>query len=568
MLRALDIPYVALNPGASFRGLHDSLVNRLGNTRPKMLLCLHEEAAVAIAHGWAKVTGKAMMAIVHSNVGLMHATMAMFNAWCDRMPLLLFGATGPMDANKRRPWIDWIHTSKDQGALVRDYTKWDDQPTSFAAIQESILRARQISETLPRGPTYVCFDVGLQEQKVETPLPIPDVRRFQPPAPVTPAPKMIADIARRLYEAERPVILMGRVSRDQGDWDARKKLAEALGAVVFTDLKLASAFPTDHPLHGAPAGSRLHARGNELLREADVILSLEWRDLAGIFRAAFKQEPVKAEVIRIAMDQHIHNGWSMDYLQLPAVDTYCMADPDATAHELLDAVTRLGPRKKPAWPGREPFKPRALPDLAVEAPISVPHVSAALQKVLGDRNTCLIHHPLSWSGSLWTARDPLDFLGGDGGGGVGGGPGQSVGAALALRGTGRFALSICGDGDFLMGLTAVWTAVHYKIPILFVIVNNHSYYNDELHQEHLAHQRGRPEANAWIGQQMLGPELDIPTLARGQGAKAFGQVTRLADLPGVLKEAIAEVDAGHCVVVDVRVLPGYQEPGTVRGSQV
>mgnify|MGYP003344603999 FL=1 len=197
----------------------------------------------------------------------------------------------------------------------------------------------------------------------------------------------------------------------------------------------------------------------------------------------------------------------------------------------------------------------------------MPHVSAALQQALAGRQTCLIHHPLSWSGSLWNARDPLDFLGGDAGGGVGGGPGQSVGAALALRGTGRLALSICGDGDFLMGVTAIWTAVHYKIPILFVIVNNHSYYNDELHQEHLAHERHRPVENAWIGQQMLGPELDIPTLARGQGAKAFGQVTRLADLPGVLKEAIAAVDAGHCVVVDVRVLPGYQEPGTTRGAQ-
>ena len=86
-LRALDIPYIALNPGASYRGLHDSLVNYLGNERPQMLLCLHEESAVAIAHGYAKVTGKAMAAAVHSNVGLMHATMAIFNAWCDRMPM-------------------------------------------------------------------------------------------------------------------------------------------------------------------------------------------------------------------------------------------------------------------------------------------------------------------------------------------------------------------------------------------------------------------------------------------------------------------------------------------------
>lgn len=132
-LRALDIPYVALNPGASYRGFHDSLVNHLGNQHPSLMLCLHEEHAVAIAHGWAKVTGTPMAAAVHSNVGLFHATMAIFNAWCDRMPMLVIGATGPVDASKRRPWIDWIHTARDQGAIVRPYVKWGDQPASATA---------------------------------------------------------------------------------------------------------------------------------------------------------------------------------------------------------------------------------------------------------------------------------------------------------------------------------------------------------------------------------------------------------------------------------------------------
>jgi len=170
VLRDLDIPYIALNPGASYRGLHDSLVNHIGNAAPQMLLCLHEEAAVAIAHGYAKVTGKAMAAAVHSNVGLMHATMAIFNAWCDRMPILILGATGPVDAMKRRPWIDWIHTARDQGALVRGYTKWDDQPASPAAAQESVLRANWIANTAPKGPTYVNLDAGMQEMKLAEPV--------------------------------------------------------------------------------------------------------------------------------------------------------------------------------------------------------------------------------------------------------------------------------------------------------------------------------------------------------------------------------------------------------------
>src|SRR5712692_494027 len=158
ILQALELPYVALNPGASFRGLHDSLVNYAGNRQPQMLLCLHEESAVAIAHGYAKVTGKALAVAVHSNVGLMHATMAIFNAWCDRMPMVILGATGPLDATKRRPWIDWIHTSRDQGALIRGYTKWDDQPASIGAAQEALLRASLVARTAPRGPVYVNLD--------------------------------------------------------------------------------------------------------------------------------------------------------------------------------------------------------------------------------------------------------------------------------------------------------------------------------------------------------------------------------------------------------------------------
>src|SRR6202050_479102 len=180
-LRALDIPYIALTPGASYRGLHDSIVNYLGNSSPQMLLCLHEEAAVAIAHGYAKVTGKAMATAVHSNVGLMHASMAMFTAWCDRMPVVVLGATGPVDAVKRRPWIDWIHTARDQGALVREYTKWDDQPSSPAAAREAILRGTWIANTAPQGPVYINFDAELQEMKVSDQLPAIDVARYMPP---------------------------------------------------------------------------------------------------------------------------------------------------------------------------------------------------------------------------------------------------------------------------------------------------------------------------------------------------------------------------------------------------
>src|SRR5215469_18946641 len=181
-LRALELPYIALNPGASYRGLHDSIVNYLGNHTPQMLLCLHEEIAVAIAHGYAKVTGKAMAAAVHSNVGLFDATMAIFNAWCDRMPVMILGATGPVDAAKRRPWIDWIHTAADQGAIMRNYTKWDYQPASPAAACESLLRAGWLANAAPRGPVYINFDADMQEAVLEKPLPPIDAKRYMPAA--------------------------------------------------------------------------------------------------------------------------------------------------------------------------------------------------------------------------------------------------------------------------------------------------------------------------------------------------------------------------------------------------
>src|SRR2546423_13182116 len=257
LLRALDIPYIALNPGASFRGLHDSLVNYLGNERPQLLLCLHEESAVAIAHGYAKASGRMMGVALHSNVGLMHATMAIFNAWCDRVPMLILGATGPWDAARRRPWIDWIHTSSDQGALVRDYTKWDNQPASVAAAYEALLRAAQIADTAPRGPTYVNLDAALQEMQVG-PLPaLPEVSRFKAPASTVPSQDAVRAASAMLSNAKNPVILAGRGSRSEAAWKARIALAEKLQARGLTDIKTAAAVPTDHPLHAAPPASFL-----------------------------------------------------------------------------------------------------------------------------------------------------------------------------------------------------------------------------------------------------------------------------------------------------------------------
>jgi thiamine pyrophosphate-dependent acetolactate synthase large subunit-like protein len=554
-LAALDIPYVALNPGASYRGLHDSIVNYLGNNQPQMLLCLHEEAAIAIAHGYAKVTGKAMAAAVHSNVGLMHATMAIFNAWCDRMPMVILGATGPNDAVKRRPWIEWIHTARDQGALVRGYTKWDDQPGSPVAARESVLRAAWIANTAPRGPTYVNLDVDIQEQKLTEPVAPIDAQRYMPQVVSAADPAAIKAAADLLRNAKKPVILAGRVSRDVEAWDARIELAERLAASVVTDLKIAASFPTFHQLHaGSPGGTTLDPLAIDAIRNADVILSLDYLDVAGTFKTAGGN--ITAKVIQVSIDHRLHNGWSMDYQGLPPVDVFVDCEPDAAVPALLEA---LGPGPSRVVVSRMKEFPEPTGDK-----LTVDHMADALRKAVGDRPASLTHVSLSWNGASWAFLHPLDYLGSDGGGGVGGGPGISVGAALALKGSGRLPVAVCGDGDFLMGVTALWTAAHYKIPLLIVVANNRSFFNDELHQERVARIRNRPVENRWIGQRISEPDIDLAGMARAQGAQGFGPVENIADLPAAFAQAIAAVEAGGVAVVDVRVAPGYTAATTAQ----
>jgi len=544
MLRALDIPYLALNPGASYRGLHDSIVNYLGNERPQMLLCLHEEAAVAIAHGYAKASGRMMGAVLHSNVGLMHGSMAIFNAWCDRVPMLVLGATGPWDAARRRPWIDWIHTASDQGALVRDYTKWDNQPASVPAAYEALMRAAQMANTAPRGPTYINLDAALQEAKIG-PLPaLPDVGRFRPPLPVFPNEQSLKEAAQLLSNAKNPALLIGRVSRDLDAWKARVVLAEKLQAKVFTDIKTPAAFPTDHPLHAAPPAT---FPDGALLKEADVVLSLDWVDTAGTLKAAWGDAPIGAKVIRVSVDAHVHRGWSSDYQGLPPSDVYLMCEPDVAVPFLIDAV-----RTRPAA-----VSARVEPKLEEDKAVTIRALARVFNELTQGMEVCLSKLPLGWNGAYRHFRHPLDYLGADGGGGVGAGPGLTVGAALALKGSGRMVVGIVGDGDFLMGNTALWTATHYRLPCLFLVANNRSFYNDELHQERVAKTRGRPVENKWIGQRIDEPDIDLAAMARAQGAEAIGPIRNSSELLPAVHRAIDLVKKGAVCVVDVRVVPGY-----------
>jgi thiamine pyrophosphate-dependent acetolactate synthase large subunit-like protein len=548
MLRRLGIEWIALTPGASYRGFHDSLVNHLGNERPEMLLCLHEEHAVAIAHGYAKVTGQAMAVALHSNVGLMHGSMAIFNAWGDRAPMLILGATGPVDSTQRRPWIDWLHTTQDQGALIRHFTKWDDQPGSALAVPEAMARGWKITNTSPMAPVYINLDAGWQEAPVETEIAWPDPARFAPiPAP-RPDAAGIARAAEILSAAKHPVILMGRGARTQEAMDLRVALAERTGAAMLSDLKTGSMVPTDHPNRAGAPFNKLSTTAKEVLQRADAILSLGWIDLGGVLKQAFGDTPPSARIIHASDDMQLHRGWGQEHFSLPTVDVEFGCAADAVARDILDA---LPVENKPA---------PNLPEASAAAPgtgnsLTFRDIAARLRDSLGDTPVSFPALARSWPHDLWPQRHPLDYLGKDGGGGVGSGPGLAVGAALALKDSGRVVIATLGDGDTLMGITALWTAAKYKLPVLFVVGNNRSYFNDELHQESVAHRRGRNPANAWVGQRLDDPAPDIAQMARAQGVDAAGPVKTQDDLSAAVADAVAALKDGRPYLIDVWIDP-------------
>lgn len=565
-IRALGYRYIALVPGSSFRGLHDSIVNHLGHHDPSMIVCLHEAHAVAIADGFSRVANEPMAVALHANVGVMNAAMMIFNAWCDRRPMLIIGAMGPADAHKRRPWIDWIHTSKDQAALIRNYVKWDDQPTSAEASIESVLRADQITRTLPHGPVYVCLEVEMQETALDHDVKVPDVRRFAAPDSPVASPDTLKRVVDALRGARSPVLLFGRGSRETKAWNNRIALAEALGATVMTTMHNASAFPTEHRLHVlAPVGERPDAAEVELLKSADVVLSLDWHDLAGFLSArcggSQTQTPSTATILHCSLDGYLANGWSMDHQALAAADVKILADPDSFVAQLLAEIrsqndwSSIAPvtDARPHWALAAPLAPDA------GLPFNAEQLAFTTSAFARGRDVTFARLSFGWPRSASRFTSPLDFLGKDGGGAVGTGPGHTIGAAIALRDSGRLTIGVMGDGDYLMGVNALWTASNLKLPMMIVVANNRSYFNDEIHQERMAVQRERPVENKGIGQRLEDPAPDLIGLARAQGFEGGEPVSDVEALQRELEKGAAVVAAGGRYIIDAWIIAGYSD---------
>lgn len=549
LLEAMDVEYVAINPGASFRGLHDSLVN-FGSGRPRLLTCLHDEQAVAIAHGYAKAKGAPMAVALHTNVGLMHASMAIFNAYCDRAPMLIMVGNGPLDAAKRRPWIDWIHTAVDLPALVRGFVKWDDVPISVGASLESLARAWDIARTHPSGPTCVVLDSAMQESPLAGAPQLPRlVDSWSLDTPVASAGSLSRAVG-LLSGATRPVVLLGSVGLARSDLDHRVSLVEALGARVITDLKANSSFPSAHPANVGYPGIFVTPEAQAVLADADVVLSLNWTDVGGTFTQA--GVPSSTRLVTVGLDHVVANGFTKDHQARSTPDVVLPGPADAVVRQLVAA---LDVEVRP-WSTPETDR-LVLPEDAASSGIGLSDLARELQHATAGRPRTVVRLPLGTNGCDWSFEEPLDFLGSDGGAGLGSGPGMSVGAALALRDSGRLVMSVLGDGDYLMGVQALWTAARERVPLLVVVANNHTYFNDEVHQQRVAEQRGRDVARRHIGLALDDPPPNVAMLAEAQGAEGFGPVKDLGELRNTLQAAVASVDAGGLVVVDVSVRPGY-----------
>lgn len=520
LLQGFDVPFVSLNPGASYRGLHDSFVNYAGG-RPEMILCPHEEVAVGLAHGYAKASGRLMAVALHDVVGLLHACTAIYYAYLDRAPMLILGATGPMDAARRRPRLDWNHTAVVQGNAVRDYVKWDDQPFSAAAVPGSLARGIRLARTAPCGPVYVCFDMAFLDDPLEAPLALPNPARCLPPAPPGPDPAAIPAVAERLQAARRPAVLV-----EYGGpavWDALVPFAERLGCPVV-DLRARLSFPNRHPL----------ARGPEVLEEADAVLALDAPDLSAI--------PASGSILAVGYIDANARGWSQHQQAFREVDLAVYADPATTLRELAGRLPR-----------REPWAPPAPAGPAVAAPgrpIPTSRLAAAVWEVIRRQDWVLTANTLEgWTHRLWDFDRPYRH------------PGRSLGTAtqisialgvaLAHRGSGRLVVDIQPDGDLMFDVGALWVAARYRIPLLVVMYNNRSYYNDHLHQERIARQRGRPVERAHVGIAIDDPCPHFALLARGLGWHAEGPVEEEAALAGALERAAAAVRSGRPALVDV-----------------
>ena len=567
LLKGYGFDYAFLNPGSSYRGLHDSLVNYNRNVKPKVILGLHEDDVTAMAQGYATASTRPALCILHNLVGLMHGTMGIFNLYCSGMPVVILGGSGPSDMNLRGP-VDYLHSANTQGEVVRSITKWDEEATTVKGVLESVLRGYKIATAVPKGPVYIAFDTGLQEQKLEEPFVLPDVgeARFHPPAPPAANAEDVERAADMLLKARRPMLIGGRIGYLPAATEPLRELVELLGAVYLEDRTFVS-MPTDHPQN--LTGSR------EALAAADVVLTIDCADIhwsVGGYsdprsNSYKKTESKTRKIIDLSLNESANRRWSR--MGGPIADTaiQVMADPLTGLSQITDAIKRRV-RSNPVLAARFARRAKAIAREKAaltrlqakrlkarwnDNPISPGRMVVELFAAVRHKPWYLtLRNHRSWPEGAWQFKGAGQYAGHSSGGGLGHGVGASVGAAFSCLGDERFPVGIIGDGDFLMANGAIWTAVHYKVPLLLVVNNNTSWYNDEEHQFNLAKARKRPPENAHIGTTTREPAVDLAKLSESYGACGFGPIVEPADLAPTFERAVKAVEDGGVAVVDIR----------------
>jgi acetolactate synthase-1/2/3 large subunit len=572
VIKSLDIDYITANPASSFRGLHESLINYGGNKKPEFITATHEEVGVAMAHGYFKVAGKPIATLCHGTVGLQHATMAIYNAWCDRVPVIVMGGNDT-DASKRPPGVPTFHSAQDINAIVRDYTKWDDAPVSLQHFAQSFVRAYKLAMTPPYEPVMIALDAELQEETTHdrAKLTIP---RYTPTAPPQGDANAVREAGRLLTTAERPVLVVDRAARTPNGIKLLVELAELLNLPVV-DQRNRMNFPNTHYLNQT-------GRARQLIGQADLVMGLELSDFWNTVNAYIDngeglQEPgIKpgTKLVSIGTGDYYLKSNYQDFQRYQAVDISIAGDAEATLPALIEAVkssltadrkaaiAKLADPMKKAWKDARDRSLVAATYAWDAVPISTGRLCAELWAAVKDTDWSFTggeYNVSFWPSRLWPMERYYHHLGGPGGYGLGYNLPAAVGAALANKATGRLTVNIQTDGDLLYAPGALWTAVHHKIPLLSVMHNNRAYHQEVMHVQRMSNRRDRVAAlgNDFgpIGTRIENPNVDFAKLAQSMGMWATGPVTDPKDLAAALKRAVEVVKAGDPALIDVVTEP-------------
>jgi thiamine pyrophosphate-dependent acetolactate synthase large subunit-like protein len=570
-IKSLGIEYVCSNTGSSFRGLQESVVNYGGNEHPEFLTCCHEESSVAMAHGYFKVEGKPLCVMAHGTVGLQHAAMAIYNAYVDRVPaIIVIGNT--MDANIRQPPAEWYHSVQDAASMVRDYTKWDDQPASLQHFAESMVRGYKVAVTPPMGPVVLVADAELQERPIPEGLAlrVPKLNVVTPPQGDSGA---VTEAAKLLVAAANPVLVAERLARTPEGITRLVELAELVQAAVVSSARGRMNFPSRHPLNQT-------LRTAAVISDADVIVGLEVMDFWGtvnsvldlVERRSKRLAKDDVKLVHIGVGDLTHKANYQDFQRYAEVDLAIAGDAEATLPSLIEAVKRLlTPDRRQAIQARG-ARLAAASKAAIEraradatyawdaSPISTGRVSAEVWTEIEHEDWSLVNNGLA-SGvgavpvGFWNFTKHYQFLGGSGGAGIGYGAPASVGAALANRKYGRLSVTIQADGDLMYAPGVLWTAAHHKIPLLAVMHNNRAYHQEMMHIQKMGNRRNRGVDRAHIGTSLDEPAIDFAKLAQSMGWYAEGPITQPNDLAPAIKRALAVVKRGEPALLDVVTQP-------------